>query len=353
VDCPAAASAEGDSVVLLKTIAIIVVILLVLLLGVGMLLPRHSHVERSIVIEAPRATVFALVDGFKQFKKWSPWAALDPNATYTLEGPEFGVGAKQSWVGDPKTVGSGSQEIVATQPGESVTSRLEFGEEGPATARFTLVPEAGGTRVTWSLDTDNGPGPIGRWFGLMIDHWVGPDYEKGLVNLKALAEKLPKADFADLTVTAVDAAPMTVAFVASQSSKDTAEIGEAIGAAYTKIVAFMKTEGLEQAGPPITINTRWDDTGYGFDAAIPVDRAPAREIPADSPVKVKRTYAGKALKIVFKGPYGGMPPSFAKLTAYMAARGYEPAGPPWDEYVSDPGTTPEVELTTNIYQPVK
>jgi hypothetical protein len=37
----------------------------------------------------------------------------------------------------------------------------------------------------------------------------------------------------------------------------------------------------------------------------------------------------------------------------MAARAYEPAGRPWDEYVSDPGTTPEVDVVTNIYQPVK
>ena len=198
-----------------------------------------------------------------------------------------------------------------------------------------------------------GAGPVGRWFGLMMDRLIGLDYEKGLANLKTLAEGLPKADFADLAITIDDATPVTVAYVASQSSKDTTQIGEAIGAGYVKVVAFMKANGLKQAGPPITINTRWDDTGYGFDAAIPVDKTPEKEIPADAPVQVKQTHLGKALKIVFKGPYGGMPPSYQKLEAYMAARGYEPAGPPWDEYVSDPGTTPEADLMTNIFQPVK
>src|SRR5262245_21452972 len=191
-----------------------------------MVLPRHSHVERSIVIDAPRATVFALVDGFKQFNKWSPWAALDPNARYTIEGPEFGVGAKQSWNGDPKTVGAGSQEIVDVKPMESVTSRLDFGQQGTATATMLLTPQAAGTRVIWSLETDNGAGPVGRWFGLMMDRWVGPDYERGLVNLKKLAEGLPKADFGDLSVTIVDVAPATVAYVSSESSRDTAAMGE-------------------------------------------------------------------------------------------------------------------------------
>jgi effector-binding domain-containing protein/uncharacterized protein YndB with AHSA1/START domain len=318
-----------------------------------MVLPRHSHVERSIDIAAPRATVFVLVDGFKQFNKWSPWAAQDPNARYTIEGPEFGVGAKQSWVGDPKTVGRGSQEIVDVKPMESVTSRLDFGEEGTVTATMLLAPAADGTRVTWSLETDNGAGPIGRWFGLMMDRWIGPDYENGLANLKKLAESLPKADFADLAVTIVEVKPATAAYLPSQSSRETAAMGEALGAAFTKIVAFMKAEGLGQAGPPTAINTRWDDAGYGFDAAIPVDKPPSRELPPEAAVKVRRSYGGKALRIVSKGPYGGMPPDYDKLLAFMAARGYESAGPSWDEYISDPGKTPELELITNFYQPVK
>ena len=115
----------------------------------------------------------------------------------------------------------------------------------------------------------------------------------------------------------------------------------------------MKANGLKQVGAPITIDTRYDDTGYGFDAAIPVDKTPQKDVPTGSPVQVKTTYAGKALKIVMKGPYTGMPGTYDKLRAFMAAHGYESAGQPWDEYASDPGTTPEADLITNIYQPVK
>ena len=69
---------------ILKKIVLALVVLIVLLAAIGMMLPRNVHVERSIVIDAPPATVFALVDGYKQFNKWSPWAALDPNAKYTI-----------------------------------------------------------------------------------------------------------------------------------------------------------------------------------------------------------------------------------------------------------------------------
>ncbi len=337
----------------LKKIILALVVVIVLLAAIGMLLPRNVHVERAIVIDAPAATVFALVDGYKQFNKWSPWAAYDPNAKYNVEGPEFGVGAKQSWSGDPKTVGSGSQEVIEVKPYEFVKSKLDFTGQGPATAQFTLTPENGGTKVTWGLDCDMGAGPVGRYFGLVMDKMVGKDYEKGLAAMKTLAESFPKADFAGLSVEAINAAPVTVAYVSSTSSKDLKEIGAAIGASYAKVGAFMKANGLKQAGAPITINTRYDDAGYAFDAAIPVDHPPAKAVAADSPVQVKATYAGKALKVAMKGPYAGMPATYDKLHAFMAARAYEPNGSPWDEYVSDPGNTPEADLITNIYQPVK
>jgi effector-binding domain-containing protein len=168
-----------------------------------------------------------------------------------------------------------------------------------------------------------------------------------------LAEGLPKADFASLGVEIVETQPVRVAYVATTSAKGEQEIAAAIGGAYAEVGAFMRAHGLTQAGPPITINTKWDDSGYAFDAAIPVDKAPEKEIPADGRVQVKETYAGKALKVVHKGAYHGMPATYDRLFAWAAAHGYEQAAPPWDEYVSDPGSVPEAELTTNVVLPVK
>jgi effector-binding domain-containing protein len=110
---------------------------------------------------------------------------------------------------------------------------------------------------------------------------------------------------------------------------------------------------LKQAGPVITINTRWDESGYGFEAAVPIDRMPETQPAAGAPVQVKRMYEGKALKVVHKGAYRTMMKDYDQLAAYAAAHGYERPAPPWDEYVSDPGKTTEADLITNIYMPVK
>jgi effector-binding domain-containing protein len=311
------------------------------------------HVERSAVVQAPPATVFAQIDGYRTFNKWSPWYAIDPNAKYSIEGPETGVGAKMSWTGDPKTVGSGSQEIVESVPYERVKTRLDFGGEGTAEAIFTLTPESGGTKVVWGLDTDMGASPIGRYFGLMMDSMVGKDYDKGLERLKTLAEGLPKIDFAGLDIRVVDAKPQTVAYFAATSTQNNEDIAKAIGGAYQEVGKFMAARKLKQASAVLTINNKWDPSGYDFDAAIPVDHAPEEAIPATSKVQVKQTYGGKALRAIHKGAYKGMNVSYEKLQAYMAAYGYEPAGAPWDEYVSDPGRTAEADLVTNIYMPIR
>jgi hypothetical protein len=53
---------------------------------------------------------------------------------------------------------------------------------------WTFERAGGGTVVTWGIDADMGNSPIGRWMGLMMDRWVGTDFEAGLTNLKTVVE---------------------------------------------------------------------------------------------------------------------------------------------------------------------
>jgi len=327
--------------------------LLILLTLVAYLLPRNVHVERSTQIAAPRATVFTIVNSFTHFNKWSPWAALDPNAKYTYEGPVAGVGARMIWIGDPSTMGSGSQIITASTPWETVTTDIDFGPQGKATGRFTLTAQGPATHVVWALDTDLGMNPVSRYFGLMFDGMIGRDFEKGLAGLRKLAEGLPKGDFADLQIEVVTVTPVTIAYLPASSGKDDASIAAAIAKAYGEIGAFMKAQKLNLAGAPITIDTSMSDTGLLFDAAIPIDKPPAKAIAADSRVQVRQTYGGKVLKVALKGPYSQISSTYNKIIAYIAAHGIETNGNSWDEFANDPTTVKESEILTNIYFPIK
>jgi uncharacterized protein YndB with AHSA1/START domain len=140
------------------------------------------------VINAPPDKVFALVSGYKRFNEWSPWAELDPQAVYTFEGPELGVGAKMNWASNDPNVGSGSQTITEHVPNSRVAVDLDFGAMGKSQAYWDLKPEGAGTSATWSFKMKL-DGMMDRWFGLLMERFIGPDYEKGLAKVKALAEK--------------------------------------------------------------------------------------------------------------------------------------------------------------------
>lgn len=172
----------------LKRILVGLAVLVIAAVAIAYVLPRHVEAERSIVIAAPPEKIFPLVNDLEAFNKWSPWSRIDPDMTVKITGPEAGVGQKMEWQSDHSSVGSGSQEITASEPDKRVETALDFGDQGSATAAFDLVPEGDGTKVTWSFETDLGMNPIGRYFGLMIESWVGADYEKGLASLKNLAE---------------------------------------------------------------------------------------------------------------------------------------------------------------------
>lgn len=163
-------------------------VLLVLLVVIGLLLPDAARVERATVINASPATVFPFINSMRRFHAWSPWTDLDPNTEYSFTGPDSGVGSRMAWASGTAEVGQGSQEIVNSDPPNSVLTRLDFGDAGEGSAMFELAPEGRGTRVTWRFETKFGWDLFGRYVGLMLDAMIGTAYERGLATLKQQVE---------------------------------------------------------------------------------------------------------------------------------------------------------------------
>ena len=54
------------------------------------------------------------------------------------------------------------------------------------------------------------------------------------------------------------------------------------------------------------------------------------------------------------GAYDSLPQTWSALTAWMSAHGLEPAGAPWEVYVTDPGAEPDTsKWRTDIFFPVR
>jgi effector-binding domain-containing protein len=247
----------------------------------------------------------------------------------------------------------GSQTIVASTPYERVDVELDFGPQGSAQSGFLLRPDGEGTHVTWFFDTDFGLNLIARYLGILIERELGPQYAQGLVNLKRICEGLPKIDWSDVDIGLRDVPSQTIAYSTGSSGRDSVEISAALGAAYGKVAVFVTANGMQLAGQPLAITNYWDERGWGFDAGIPVSGVPMRGAGPDSPVRMGETYGGRVVRAVHVGPYTSLAATYEKAQAFATAHGLEHNGRSWEVFVSDPGNTPEDELVTEIYYPVK
>ena len=149
-------------------------------------MPNFAN-TRTTVINAPAATIHALVNDFHEWTKWSPWEGLDPDLKRTYTGPEAGVGSEYAWKGNNKT-GCGSMAITASTP-EQIALDLEFLKPFKASNKvtFTFTAASGGTKVAWGMSGKRNVA-FAVLGALFFDKAIAKDYDKGLAQLKAAAE---------------------------------------------------------------------------------------------------------------------------------------------------------------------
>jgi hypothetical protein len=173
---------------LLIIVAAIVVIVCALLVLVARR-PSTFLISRGTSVVAPAAIVFTQVNDLHRWNDWSPWAKLDPGMKQTFDGPPAGPGAGYAWSGNKK-VGTGRMTITESRAPEFIRLRLEFQRPFTATntAEFTFRPAGNQTGVTWSMSGRSNF--MFKLFGLIVnmDQLVGRDFEKGLAQLKTVAE---------------------------------------------------------------------------------------------------------------------------------------------------------------------
>lgn len=324
---------------------------IVLLIVVGLTLPQHARVVASYEIDAPPATVFALVNDFHRVRLWSPWLENDPNARVEISGPERGVGARMSW--DGPVLGSGSQVITESHPHEYIDTLINPGEPSVARSRFDFRDTGSKTVVDWTFQADYGYNLVGRFTALLIKGVIRKDYENGLRNLAALAESLPRTDFSDIVVEHLVVEAQDIAYRSTSSQPDPDSMAAALGQAYFRVLNFIDAQALKDSGAPLAISRSFDGSKMQFDAAIPI-RGITAATPADAAgVKVGETYAGAVVRVTHLGPYRNLIQTHRKITAYLAAHGIERNGDTWESYVNDPTTVAESDIRTDLFYPIR
>lgn len=178
---------------ILLGIVVMIVVLIAVFLVMVMMQPAHYQVERSATINAPAPVVFGLVNDFHKWDSWSPWEKLDPTMKRSFAGAPAGTGAMYSWTGNSQ-VGEGKMTIVESRPSDLIKIRLEFIKPFAATnaTDFAFTPSGNATNVKWTMAGDNNF--VGKAFSLFMnmDKMVGGDFERGLAQMKQVAEAAAK-----------------------------------------------------------------------------------------------------------------------------------------------------------------
>jgi len=331
----------------MKKLGIVLLVIVIIFAVVSFFLPGTIKVERSTVINAPIKTVFDQVNTIKNWKYWSFWDNIDPNMKSDYEGPESGAGAVHKWESENDSVGKGSLTIVESTDPNTITTSLYFEGMGSSMGGWMFDESDAGVRTSMYMVLEM---PFyGRIFpGLMMDGFLGKDFEKALAGLKNYCESLPAQPEGKWSVEVITTEPINA--LTTMVNTNHQEFQMKLGEAYGNIMMEMGKQELHQSGPVFAIYYKWTDDGVELEPGIPVDNAGKSE----GDIKATEVPAKKAMKVDYYGNYDGLGEVHEFIDQWAAANNMTVNGPPWEEYITDPDNEPDTsKWLTRVYYPVE
>lgn len=344
----------------LKTLLIILLAVIALAVILGLMGPKSSTVSRSVVIHATAPVVYAHANSLQHMAEWSPWSKKDANMEVTYSSEEGGVGQTSTWSGNPD-VGKGKQEISAMVPDKAVDLKITFIEpfEAVAEADLDLIAMGDSTKATWTYSGENGF--FSRIYLMFndMDKMIGPDFQDGLSQLKALAEtdavNMAAADkaktYRGFRIETVDRPEIT--YAGKRDMVKWEKLGEYFEKVFPQSFQAVGKANKEPSGSPTALYYKWDTAGQKTDvfAGVPIAAAADVKVPGCEIVTIP---AGKALMIVYHGAQEKSGQAHEAMDDMMAAKGLHLRAAVVEEYMTNPTQEPDTaKWVTNIYYPVE
>jgi effector-binding domain-containing protein len=126
---------------------------------------------------------------------------------------------------------------------------------------------------------------------------------------------------------------------------------ETITTSFKKIKVYLDKEGIKPDGLPMTIFTATDDTGFDYEAAVPIAATPKN--PPHGDILLGQSPEGAALKFVHRGSYDDLDNTYEAITNYLDDKRLEAKDMFVEEYVTDPLSAEAGKLVVNVYVLIK
>lgn len=143
----------------------------------------------------------------------------------------------------------------------------------------------------------------------------------------------------------------TIIFMKGTANWETAF--ETLVDAFKSINGYLDKQKIKPSGLPLIIYIQTDDTGFNYQAGIPIAEAPKN--PPRGDLAVGKSPGGKVLKFVHRGSYDAMDPTYEAITNHLEEKRLETdtSIEYIEEYVTDPVKTTADKLIINVYVPLK
>lgn len=333
----------------MKKILYVIILLLAVYLILALVGPSKVKVERSITVENKSDAIRPLLSDLTIFHdKWSPWTEKDLNAEVKYSGTAGQAGHQMEWSSKVKEVGSGTLQIVSIG-NDSVIQKLTFEGMGDSKAYYILKEKEGQTEVTWGMEM-SAPFLFRPMMLFMnADKMIGPDYEKGLLKLKTVAEENKIADKSNYEIKEIEW-PETYYVGTKFETHSFQDLAAFFGKNFPALGEGIGKSKVQPLAAPLSIY-KWYDEKKGETncaAAFRVDKG----------VKLNgfenHTYpACKVLQIAYYGAYEKIGDAHRAMDAYMKGKGLM-NGDVFEEYVTDPMSEKDTaKWLTNVYYTLK
>jgi effector-binding domain-containing protein len=331
----------------LKVLGIGLILIVLIWLLISLFLSSTVIIERSQYINSKQKVVFSQVNSLHIISVWSYRHLIDYDMESTFEGPETGVGAIYKWNSSNELVGKGSMEIVASEPFSKVSTKVIYEGIDPIDGEWVLEKaKYGNADITGRMRID--VGFMGRVFpGLMLDGWLGPEIEKSLKKLKSHCEMIPP-EFNPRHPFMLVKVPERRVMVVKRTCL-AADVSATLGESYAILMEEINKQGLEVAGAPFAIYVEKTEEKVVMEPGIPITNGGISR----GEVIAKTIPPVKAMQIDYHGSYDNISDVYLFIRELTARKQMEVTGPPWEIYVTDPGTESDTsKWLTQVFHPI-
>lgn len=268
-------------------------------------------VERTKIINSPKASVYNYVNDYRNWSDFGSWTSEDPEAKINFPQNTIGLGASYSWEGKD---GNGEMRTIAVKENDSIAQNMEF-EGTSSRVSWHFKDTIGGTKVTW-----RSKGKMSFFFKIYsalnggTDRIIGAIYEKSLTNLdKAL-------DFEINTFSTIDNGIVKkpiMNYIGQTFTSELDKVNKNFKIVIPKLETFCKDNNITVSGKPFILYHTYDIVKGVTKITIGVGIRDAIFLSAGSDIVAGKLDAFEGVKTTLMGDYAHLKTARTKTTNYL------------------------------------